>query len=460
MKLCVNKFFASLVVAALVAGGCSKVDDTLGQNLIPYDDQMTIRIDTLDVGFETYVDITDSVSSNLLGALYLGNRTTPLGVTTCSGIVQFVPLLGYSVDTGFGTSPVVDSLYIGLSISLYSDGDDLSKVNTPQEYYVYEVTSDIKYDSIYYPSFPVDQVINPIPIFKFTASQPKNCLVKLEPINGGEAYMQRLVPSDMTIYEDGNDTLFIKEFKGWYIAPAPGSTKNAALVQYLLGASTVSAFVHSQFDGADSTYMVSYTMDDDYTYMYNNSIAIIDHDYSTAPFAGQIGTGQATTAGYVQTMTGVYTKLKLTPTLVSALRNLKSQDGIDYAAMVINQASLLISSQGTTAAEMNNEVARLGAYTNYVTRTGIPDYIPSYEITNSTLLPFGGFLDRGHKYYSMDVTTYTQRLAAGDNTASEIILAPEYASSVNYGSFGESVIAAQGGAVPGVRLVVTYTLIK
>ena len=139
-----------LPVAALAAaigltlGGCTKVDDTLGGNLIPDNQQMRAgyvqlpRADELNPKkyVETRLFQTDSIVSSNITYGYMGSMLNDtLGHRSAGFLSQMVNY--YKVDSGyFGYMPIFDSAQILLKVTSF--GRDSV---TEQSFAVYEVVS-------------------------------------------------------------------------------------------------------------------------------------------------------------------------------------------------------------------------------------------------------------------------------------------------------------------------------
>ena len=66
------------VAGMLTFAGCTAVDDTLGYELVPGNQQMEMRLHSIRKGFEARMFMSDSVkSSNLPTAISVRPRATP-----------------------------------------------------------------------------------------------------------------------------------------------------------------------------------------------------------------------------------------------------------------------------------------------------------------------------------------------------------------------------------------------
>ena len=242
------------VVAAMTFAGCTKVDDTLGSNLVPDNQQMKAGYQTFgaltltgDLNPRRYVETrlyqTDSLITSNLSYGYMGSMLSDtFGLRTAGFLTQYIP---YEIDSGyFGFRPILDSAIILLSISSYG-----SDTLTPQLYNVYEVVSN-KYltekpvesgkserDTTFYLNFdPVKAgaVGNEV-LFTFTfpdgeKTGPATTYATMKPTQKGREFINRLMlqegtyKGDYSIYSLDSLEQWVAEFKGLYIVPAVDQT--------------------------------------------------------------------------------------------------------------------------------------------------------------------------------------------------------------------------------------------
>lgn len=240
---------------ALSLGGCTQVDDTLGGNLIPDDQQMKVgflRLPAIDdLNPRKYVETrlfqTDSIIGSNITYGYFGSQCNDtIGQRQAGFLTQMTNY--YVVDPGyFGYMPIFDSAQILLSVSGF--GPDTLTV---QEFAIYEVLSNDyltkkpEGDSTFYLNFnpldpdpkghTADPVYNPEkPLFTFTLGgdqEPTNSTaITLVPTDAGKDYIQRLMLqkegekyyNDYSIYSADSLQQWFEEFRGLYICPKPGS---------------------------------------------------------------------------------------------------------------------------------------------------------------------------------------------------------------------------------------------
>ena len=139
---------AVLAAAALMTfAGCTKVDDTLGSNLVPDNQQMKVGYTTLGARtlagkldaakyVETRLFQSDSLKASNISYGYMGSMLSDtFGLRTAGFLTQYLNV--YEVKEGyFGYRPIFDSAQILITITSY--GNDTL---TPQKYNVYEIKS-------------------------------------------------------------------------------------------------------------------------------------------------------------------------------------------------------------------------------------------------------------------------------------------------------------------------------
>lgn len=386
-----------LPVAALAAaigltlGGCTKVDDTLGGNLIPDNQQMRAgyvqlpRADELNPKkyVETRLFQTDSIVSSNITYGYMGSMLNDtLGHRSAGFLSQMV---NYNkVDSGhFGYMPIFDSAQILLKVTSF--GRDSV---TEQSFAVYEVVSN-KYltekpiapnksqrDSTFYLNFdPVAEgVYNPDePLFTFTLGgegkyPSTTSAVTLEPTEAGKKYIRRLMlqegeyAGDYSIYSADSLKYWVEAFKGLYIAPNP----EKPLTEYGKGTIFATELTYSGLSVygrnrvkddpsliKDTIGMVYYFYKDGAEFG-NVSVNNVKHDYEEATIARRINIEEARETAenrpenplvYVEGMGGVVTEMTFSPEFFAELEAEIAKgnaDGKNFKTLAFSQVRMSI----------------------------------------------------------------------------------------------------------------------
>ena len=386
-----------LPVAALAAtigltlGGCTKVDDTLGGNLIPDNQQMRAgyvqlpRADELNPKkyVETRLFQTDSIVSSNITYGYMGSMLNDtLGHRSAGFLSQMVNY--YKVDSGyFGYMPIFDSAQILLKVTSF--GRDSV---TEQSFAVYEVVSN-KYltekpiapnksqrDSIFYLNFdPVAEgVYNPDePLFTFTLGgegkyPSTTSAVTLEPTEAGKKYIRRLMlqegeyAGDYSIYSADSLKYWVEAFKGLYIAPNP----EKPLTEYGKGTIFATELTYSGLSVygrnrvkddpsliKDTIGMVYYFYEDGAEFG-NVSVNNVKHGYEEATIARRINIEEARETAenrpenplvYVEGMGGVVTEMTFSPEFFAELEAEIAKgnaDGKNFKTLAFSQVRMSI----------------------------------------------------------------------------------------------------------------------
>lgn len=383
---------AALAAAiGLILGGCTKVDDTLGGNLIPDNQQMRAgyvqlpRADELNPKkyVETRLFQTDSIVSSNITYGYMGSMLNDtLGHRSAGFLSQMVNY--YKVDSGyFGYMPIFDSAQILLKVTSF--GRDSV---TEQSFAVYEVVSN-KYltekpiapnksqrDSTFYLNFdPVAEgVYNPDePLFTFTLGgegkyPSTTSAVTLEPTEAGKKYIRRLMlqegeyAGDYSIYSADSLKYWVEAFKGLYIAPNP----EKPLTEYGKGTIFATELTYSGLSVygrnrvKDDPSLIKDTIGMVY-YFYKDgaefgsvSVNNVKHDYEEATIARRINIEEARETAenrpenplvYVEGMGGVVTEMTFSPEFFAELEAEIAKgnaDGKNFKTLAFSQVRMSI----------------------------------------------------------------------------------------------------------------------
>ncbi len=519
MNNCNNlrRLLCSLLVlaaaAALTFMGCTRVDDTLGSDYIPDDQQMKMGIkrfgkDAAGDFLQTRLFRTDSIISSNLGNAYLGTmRNDTFGLRTAGFMTQYLPGALPSDTAGFGYRPIFDSLVLMLSVADYA-GDTL----TPVRYEVFEVLSndyllgkgDVMGDTTFYVDFDPTPYIDSEPAFTFTfpdgeTTGPSSFWITMQPTPKGLGLVRRLMllegeyTDDLTLYS--KDSLWVSVFKGLCIRPAEDARTRGNLFSLTLKGTGLTLYGRNR-NRIDPTLIQDTTRTSYYFYSegaeYGNvSINTVRHDYAgskidPADIDEKTPDRPTVTTGYVEGLGGVVTELTFTDGFFAQMQAVyeaeNAESGNNYTSLAINQARLSLYlpdgdydwsriDVGTIIPWLDASAERLGMYTDYKTLTGIPDYNFAYEKVYDVDLPYDGYLNRSLGCYVMDISAYVQSiwnsyLEQRDKPAAEqkIENRTVYLGPQAYGLYGFAYTTVQGMEAAGndapIKLDITYTMIK
>ena len=471
----------ALCAAVVMLGACTEVDDALGSDLIPENQRMTIRIDTLR-NLETYIAQSDSVKSRINGSgyAYIGQlRNDTFGLRRCSFISQILPTqLPYRA--GFGIDPIFDSVIFTYSISDYK-GDTMAA----QKFYVYEVNRKfVPEDSAFYVNFDAEGYVNPEPLFEFEITSPTKTSSRAYPTKAGLDYIKRLMQTDTVTYY--NDTLWVNKFHGLYVVPEQTDSESKVIYRTETSYTGLELWLRDH-DSIDNnlildTIVASYACYAKDAKMGNIAANMVYHDYEGSLVA-DLGVNDTLASDpvqrtiYVEGMGGVMGYVKVTDQFVEKLAELgdEAKNG-GYSTVSINQAMAYFpltvnvkdpAERPAAIPFLDAAPTRLGMYTAFASLTGIPDYDYEYEESLSNYgdqykLPYGGELNRSRGCYAMDVTAYVQRMwneyQRADGNLDEVKYRSIFVAPAADDMFTLGQVALQGN--DAIEIVLTYTLMR
>lgn len=448
---------AILSVSALTFQGCTKVDDSLGEEYIPNHQQMKVGYRALNPCFKSRLYRTDSLRSSNLGTSLMGSTINDtFGIRKAGFFSQFT--WGSCPDSteGFGYRPIFDSLMIALSVKNY-DGDT-TKVRT---YEVYEVVNDEfitnSEDTLFYGNFDITPYLKSKPLFTFDFPDQQrgiyttSTLVKMTPSAEGMEFIERLMLLKGAYTDNNLDGYFkpeewLKNFKGIYVTPKEVASDKEQNSIFEMELSNMGMLLYgrnrNKIDPTliqDTTYSLYYFYDETKS-VGNVSINTIEHDYSGSligeyRFDESESERDFTTSCFVEGMGGIATELLLGEEFITQIEEILSTEldpnNIPYNSIAFNQATLSIYDRDVSydvesgvvdwtsfyptdefIDRMDNSIERLGLYSIYKGKSvaGIPDYDYVTESSYGTTLNYNGFLNRSKGCYVMDISMYLQRV--------------------------------------------------
>ena len=390
---------ALAAVIAAVFAGCTKVDDTLGGNLIPDNQQMKAGYVELrgDRGeglnpkkyVETRLFQSDSLISSNISYGYFGTiLNDTLGERKAGFLSQMINY--YKVDEGyFGYEPIFDSAQIMLKIT--SIGRDSL---TEQTFAVYEIISNdyidkkpisagkSQADTTFYINFnpqnpngdgSAEKVYDENkPLFTFKlggegTTPSTTTSITMTPTEEGRDYIKRLMLqkkgekyyNDYSIYSPDSLEYWVKEFKGLYIAPDPKTpiTENGkgTIFATSLDYSGLAVFGRNRVKDdptliKDTIGMVYYFYESG-TEFGNVSVNTISHKYNDQVIdidqAKESNTDRLPDPRvFVEGMGGVVTEMTFTPEFFAELENViaeeNEKEGKDFKTLAFSQAKMSV----------------------------------------------------------------------------------------------------------------------
>jgi hypothetical protein len=252
-RLPVSLLTGFLLILALFS--CTKDPYELGIDLLPPSDTLNVLLtDTITV--EAFSVIQDSIRTDETSYIVLGSINDPIFGKTTAGLYTQFRLSSEEVD--FGDNPVLDSLVLVLYYNDYY-GD----TTTQQNIKVYEISEDLKLDSVYfsnqhkatYGTLLANHDFYPRPTDSVTVNGSKTpAHLRINLTKMGSYLGNKILQAPASALENNN--AFVSYMKGLYIASSPVAY-NGALLNFSVnnGLTRLALYFHEQADTAkDSLY--------------------------------------------------------------------------------------------------------------------------------------------------------------------------------------------------------------
>ncbi|MFA5849272.1 MAG: DUF4270 family protein [Bacteroidales bacterium] len=205
---------AALLLFSLITVSCITTDKSLGDNLIP--DNYNVNIKIAEVNVPVQMKMSDSLQTIFPGYLLVGAyKDLDLGTTISGAAFQIIPNI---TDNDFGDNPVPSYIRISMAVTQTLVLNTEEK-NVPQNIYLYTLKKDLDSTTAFNNSIKLSDV-NPVPINTGGTV-----------FMGGDSIVMNLsldfAKSLLTATQDERDSsdIFVKRFKGLFMAtePLPGA---------------------------------------------------------------------------------------------------------------------------------------------------------------------------------------------------------------------------------------------
>lgn len=388
----------SIFCSLIFVSSCIDVDKTLGDNLIPIDQDLTLQSVVFDLPISSIP--SDSLPTNSFFSpgqgyeLQFGSCLDPLfGLVEAGSVFQFAPNHPYdslpNYTYGEDLKPVSLTLYMarGSAPTIL----DKSQAYIPQNLYVHEILSDLSAADAYNNSLRADQW-NPIPLSLpgqlYFGTDTATVSLSLD-------FARELLQADQT--ERDSTAAFIKRYKGLYLrtekATAPFSGRlNQSDYFYMVLKYTAS--------GADSTL---------YYFPYSG------YNCNTIAHSGAILDPHPADNIYFQGLAGPKPYIDFV-SLVGNIREWAQQQQISVEKLLLTNAEVVLSYSPSVHYEIVNQYPSTLAL---CTHTHL-DSLAYYKFIDDTFFEYaGGAINRSKFQYSFTITHYLQSLLKKDQVIPE-----------------------------------------
>lgn len=414
----------SIAVMAAMLTSCIENDRTMGDDIVP--ENFILKVQTKDFEIPLTNRISDSVQSINQSHILVGDMYSPVFGSVVSSGASFI--MPYSDSTDFGVNPKLVKATLNLSIdSTYFT--DNSQEGIHQRLHIYKMTSmldsTISYNNGMTPDkYSVESVTENEPVIygKGTISVPLK-----------ESFAQELLNTTPEEFEDIN--LFLDRIYGLYITsdPIAGNASEGGRLNFInLGSSTIKLeYIMNDPDrnitDLDTTELFAFA----YTYAFNffksNSTNLINENPEEEL--------------YIESLDGIKPHISAVE-LKSMLDEWVSHDTLTGYHIILSRAELVFPFEMPADYEtVDNEYpAMIYAFTNKRNAAGSsPDSTYYYETLDEVnYLSNIGSIDRSLKQYSMDITSYLQKLLQTDaeeiDSGYDLWIAPMHSTTDSYGS--------------------------
>ena len=392
-----------LLFSTLFLCSCITIDKTMGDKLIPTDQDLTLYT----VSFDLPVDskLTNKLPTNnfffeydLEMPLLFGACYDPLfGLTEAGTVFQFFPYNSYGAGLSYGDA--LEPVSLTLTLQRHKQGNivlNQNQISIPQNVFVHEINNSITYQNAHNNSL-LSQDWNPVPI-----SLPGQIYFGADTLRISLSldFARELLSIGQE--EKDSTSLFFQRFKGLYIKTEPPvSGINTGRLNLL---SSAEMTLRYKSNGADSS---AYFYFSPYYGKVFNTITHSRASIDPHPSEHIYYQGFAGHKPYIDFVA-----------LTHHIRAWAKQSQIDIKKFLISRAEILLFYDTDTDYTIINQYPnRLYPYTYKYTDT-TSYYLPVNNIYLTDSNP-DGYINRSKYCYSMNVTSYLQSLLKKEEVTEE-----------------------------------------
>lgn len=405
----INSFKASilftLICAGAVCASCVSTDKTIGDDLVPDNQKMSVKTAVIDI--PVTMETVDSIQSYSSSYLAVGSINAPeFGVMDVSAAFDLVP---YADSSRFKGDPKFKKFYISATFSSHKTLKD-NQAGIIQNLYFRKLNRVLDTLDVYSCSLKPEDVSD-VSVCKGIPAYDGSGSVT---VNLTDWAAQYLTATDKEL---DSLNLFAQAFKGVYMSTDPvESGEGGGRINYLDLSETYAYLVYERTDstGARSDTTVTFSL--------GRRTAL--NVFKTS--SGKLSSDGPTENLYVEGLSGIKPHISATA-LRKTMSDWCDRNGIDMSKVIVTRASLVFPFDyyGNYADLDNNYPAYL--YPNHlVTSSGYTMFTPLSEIYDS--MNDKGAINRSNFYYKPDVTLYVQDIihepADSVTTADDVWMIP------------------------------------
>lgn len=428
-----TSLIALLAVIVVILSSCEGKPTSIGRELLPPSDFVSIFSDTMNV--KAYTMYSDSIVSGNPTTSYLGTFHDPYFGSDTAEFVSQIRL----VSNWPKANVVIDSIHLYLRF-LSVKGN----VNQPIKLKMSEIAKKIFVDSTYYSSQNV-----PLTGYSITCDLPSG--LRTDTINEvtikvPASFGEYIARDTSMLFHSNSKPDFRSYFRGIYFQLI---TEEPVMISLSVTPATsgytnyFNFYMHDQTTGTDLT-PFTFALD---AVSQNAAFNIYRHDFAAADPGKKIlhinDTNFLDTVAYVQIMNGVYTRL-----VIPGLKAIKDNPALDKIS--VNKARIIIPVFYDQSLYRASTIPQQ-AYMRYLTGTGSKSIVPDYLISTDF---FDGKPDTlaNVDVYKFNIATYVQ----GYLEDKKNVLKPEVEIFLPSTSSHNAILKANNSH-PRIKFEFTYT---
>lgn len=440
---------ATFSLITLFITSCIETDKTTGSALVPSDH--ILKVNTVAFDLPVQMKLSDSLQTVYAGALVIGSyKDSDFGTMQASTAFQFIPS---TPKLDFGESPIAKSFKMYMTIEGKTYFNEADKI-IPQNFNVYKLVKDLD-STVGYNNSITDLYYSPKPLNLggnvFFGGDTLVMDLSLD-------YAQELLKA--TKEERDSLPIFQKKFKGLYInsSTKPGSLEGGR-INFTAPSNIYFLMTYRHVDSKkkiDKDSVILY-------YVLDNGMHINRFDHSSKFLESKNPQSKI----FIEGFAGIKPYIDFNEVKTS-ITNWATQNKTDISKLVIAKAEVRLPF------EYPEDYTRLNYYPSQVflctRRDSIGRKTIIYEpIEDVSYYASNGSINRSLKYYSLDISTYLQKVLKGKYTGSSLqtYVAPIFESSDYYSgatsyyiqtTLYSKAILNGNGALNHPKLVLTYTI--
>lgn len=400
-NLSVNPLFIlCLILFPLLTQSCIDVDKTLGNDVIPGD--FNLKIENMTIQVPVQMKMADSLQTIYPDYLILGAyKDDELGTVLSDAFFHFVPTI---TKNDYGDNPVPLSLKIFITVS-QKLVLNTSEGSIPQNIYLYKLRKGVDSTTLYSNSISLSD-IDPQPI-----NMGSSVYYGADTLNMtlSQEFAQELLSS--TQQERDSTKLFAERFKGFVLTtePLPGSLKGGRF--NIIDPSKIYLELKYRHVETDSL------IDKDslvYFYVPTNIPYMNRYSHSSSNLESSTPTGKILLEGLAGIKPFIdFEEVKRDMFLWA------EEKGISPEKIVIAKAELRLPY------EFPQDYTLMSQYPSQLflsvrNANSLYNNLPFYQPVNDINIQSTGTINRSKQYYSLNISSYLQRILNGKNTGNNL----------------------------------------